>query len=70
MASSLAENPQEDVRGRSEEEASVADAPISTVVLTDRPSNLPARLWSPRLAHPEQVAYFAKQLILLDLAPD
>ncbi len=38
------------------------------VVIPTMESARPVRIYSPRLAHPEQVAYFAKQV--LEVPPD
>jgi hypothetical protein len=70
MAESWPENPEEDVRTRPDEEVMrIADA-IVIVDLPDRPSTQPARVWSPRPAHPEPAAFFAKQMMPEDRASD
>jgi hypothetical protein len=57
------EKPREDVRGRLVGEMRRMGAIDEVVMLPGRGGESPARIRSPRLARPEQVAFFAKQQI-------
>jgi hypothetical protein len=63
IAESLPENPEEDVRTRPGEDVIRSEGVSAIVDLSDRPTTRRARVWSPRVADPEQATFLAKHVM-------
>jgi hypothetical protein len=68
MAVQKLEGVVENGRIRLEDDVTLPENTIVYVIIPGLETGRPARIMSPRLAHPEQTAYFVKQLV--EVPPD